>query len=218
MCFSATASFVAFGITGAVGLAAVARTRHLNELPFAVIPLFFASQQGIEGLLWLTLPVAPQGPASSLLTYIFLILAKVLWPAYAPLAVLIVEPEQRRRWLLMVCFAVGAGTAVYFLGSILSSSHSAFIQNGHIVYSGEQNLPNIMVLLYLAATGVAPALSSQRIVALFGTVVLVGSIITYLFYWEAFTSVWCFFAAVGSVVILAHFEHTRRIHQSAIRA
>jgi hypothetical protein len=38
----------------------------------------------------------------------------------------------------------------------------------------------------------------------------VGSIVAYAFYWEAFLSVWCFFAAAGSVVILAHFEHARR--------
>jgi hypothetical protein len=66
MCFSATASFIAFGVTGAIGLASVSRIRSSNELPLAAIPLVFASQQGIEGLLWLTLPVAPGGPAGRL--------------------------------------------------------------------------------------------------------------------------------------------------------
>ncbi|MDH3579859.1 MAG: hypothetical protein OEM91_04450 [Hyphomicrobiales bacterium] len=218
MCFSATASFIAFGVTGVTGLAAVARIRRLKELPLAAIPLVFASQQGIEGMLWLTLPVAPQGPASSLFTHLFIILAKVLWPVYAPLAILMVEPDRRRQRLLAVCLAAGAGAAVYFLGSIFSSPHSAFILNSHVVYSSEPNLPVVISLLYLAATGFAPILSSQRVVVLFGAVVLLGSIITYLFYWEAYTSVWCFFAAAGSVVILAHFERARRAHQSAVRA
>ena len=30
-------------------------------------------------------------------------------------------------------------------------------------------------------------------------------------FWEAFASVWCFFAAAGSVVILVHFERVRQM-------
>ena len=218
MCFSATASFIAFGITGATGLAAIVRTQRWQELPLAAVPIFFAVQQGIEGMLWLTLPVAPEGPTSSLLTNLFLIFAKVIWPAYAPLVVLMVEPDPRRRWMLAVCVAAGAGSAAYFLESILSAPHYAAIEFGHIVYSSTPDMPLIMALFYLVATGVAPLLSSQRIVVLFGVVVFIGSIVTYFFYWEAFTSVWCFFAAAASVVILAHFEHAKRAHQAALRA
>jgi hypothetical protein len=190
----------------------------LKELPLAAIPLIFASQQGIEGLLWVSLPVAPSGPSSSLLTYLFLILGKVLWPVYAPLAVLIIESDQRRRILLKICLIAGVGTAVYFLGNILTNPHTASIQNTHIVYSIVPKLPDEIGLFYLIATGIAPVLSSHRIVTLFGAMVLVGSIVTYLFYWEAFTSIWCFFAAAASVVIFAHFERARRAHQSALRA
>jgi hypothetical protein len=222
MCFSASASFMTFGITGAVGLAAVSRIRHPKELPLAAIPLVFAVQQALEGSLWLTLPVAPDGPVSSVFTYLFLLLAKAFWPIYASLAVLMIEPNQNRQWLQAACFAAGIGTAVYFLASIFSIPHTAIIQNGHIVYSGEDYgsesiLAVVSGLLYMAATGITPVLSSHRIVALFGALVMVGSIVTYMFYWEAYTSVWCFFAAVGSVVILAHFELEQRAHQSALQ-
>ena len=44
----------------------------------------------------------------------------------------------------------------------------------------------------------------------FWSPLLTGSLVAYLFYWQAFQSVWCFFAAGGSVVILGHFEHSRR--------
>jgi len=209
---------MALGLTGAAGLVAVARAQRLKDLPLAAVPFLFAGQQGIEGALWLSLPVAPEGAASSIFTYLFLILAKSIWPAYAPLAVFMVEPNQGRRRLLAVCAAAGAVAALYFLGSIFSSPHSAIIESGHIVYSAEPNLPMVISLLYLLATVVAPLLSSQRMVLLFGAIVFVGSIVTYLFYWEAYTSVWCFFAAAGSVVILAHFEGAWRAHQSAARA
>ncbi len=39
---------------------------------------------------------------------------------------------------------------------------------------------------------------------------LIGSLVAYIFYWEAFQSVWCYFAAAGSLVILGHFEWSRR--------
>jgi hypothetical protein len=53
-------------------------------------------------------------------------------------------------------------------------------------------------------------LSSQRTVAMLGAIVSIGSIVAWLFYAEAFVSVWYFFAAAASVVILAHFERARR--------
>jgi hypothetical protein len=34
--------------------------------------------------------------------------------------------------------------------------------------------------------------------------------VAYVLYWEAFVSVWCFFAAAASAVILWHFELSRR--------
>lgn len=216
MCFSATASFIAAGVTGAVGAAVVSRVSRRSELPLAAIPLFFAVQQAVEGLLWLTLPVAPEGAASSALTWLFILFAKVFWPFYAPLAVLLVEPEQlRRRVLTIFCFA-GAGIALFFLGSILSNTHSAHILGGHIVYSSEPHLPRMVGLAYLVTTGIAPMVSSHRAVQLLGLIVTAGSVLTYLYYWQAFVSVWCFFAAAGSVVILAHFVQARRVEQSAV--
>ena len=67
-----------------------------------------------------------------------------------------------------------------------------------------------MNLGYLAATGLPLMLSSQRTVALLGTIVLIGSAIAFVAYWEAFVSVWCFFAAAASVVVLGHFEWARQ--------
>jgi hypothetical protein len=57
MCFSAPASFITAGITGAIGVVALTRINEPRELPLAGTPLLFALQQGIEGLLWLKLPL-----------------------------------------------------------------------------------------------------------------------------------------------------------------
>lgn len=210
MCFSAPASLLAAGITGVMGIAAIARAKDPRELPLAAMPVFFAIQQGIEGLLWLHLPVAPAAAVSTVLTYMFLIFAGVLWPIYAPTAVVLVEHDQRRRILLGFCVVAGIGVAGDLLWWILSTPHAALIRDGHIVYAPSPEHAHARIWAYLTPTGLALALSSHRTVIALGAVILVGSAVTYAFYWEAFISVCCFFAAAASGIILFHFEAARR--------
>ena len=49
MCFSAAASFIASGTTGALGVATLWHTRAAREVPLASTPLLFGVQQFIEG-------------------------------------------------------------------------------------------------------------------------------------------------------------------------
>lgn len=186
------------------------RVKDPRELLLAGTPLLFAIQQSIEGLLWLDLPLAPNGSTAAGLTLLFLLTAEVLWPVYAPMAVLLIEPNEGRRRLMLVCLALGAGVAAYLLWSILTRTHGAVILDDHIVYVTEHRQSDVIALSYLAATGFSLVLSSQRTVASLGAIILVGSAVAYAFYWEAFVSVWCFFAAAASVVILCHFEWSCR--------
>jgi hypothetical protein len=163
----------------------------------------------------LTLPVAPDGAISSMLTLVFLLFATVLWPVFAPLAVLLIEPEPGRRKLMAIGAAIGAGLALYFLWSLHTYPHAAVILGGHIAYTGEPRAAVAIAVLYLVATAMTALLSSQRAVVLLGAIVLVGSILAFAFYWEAFASTWCFFAAAGSVVILVHFVRVRRVERTA---
>jgi len=210
MCFSASASFVTAAITGAIGIATLTRVNEPRELPFAAAPLLFAFQQAVEGLLWLNLPGAPDGSLTTVLTFLYLFFAEAFWPLYAPLAVWLIEPSVHRRNLMVVCLGVGAGVGAYLLWWLLGHPHVATIQDGHIVYVTEYRHTDAVGVAYLAATGLPLLLSSQRTVVVLGAIVLAGLVIAYAFYWEAFISVWCFFAAAASVVILCHLEWSRR--------
>ncbi len=210
MCFSAPASFVTAGITGVVGIAALVRVREPRELPLAATPLLFALQQAIEGLLWLNLPLAPDGSLPAVLTFLFQFFAEAFWPLYAPIAVWLIEASGYRRHLMVVCLGIGAGVGAYLLWWIAGHPPLATISDGHIVYGTAYRQPAAVGVAYLAATGLPLLLSSKRTVVVLGAIVLAGLIVAYAFYWEAFISVWCFFAAAASVAILCHFEWSRR--------
>jgi len=210
MCFSATASFVTAGLTGAIGVVSINRSTERRELPLAATPLLFAAQQCVEGLLWLYLPVAPNEAGAPGLTLLFSVFAQVFWPIWTPLAVLLIEPDRRRRRIMEICFAAGIGVGGWCLWSLLSYPHIAVILNDHVVYETGPRHSIVLAVAYLAATCLPAVLSTSRTVAVLGAIVLVGCVVAYVVYWEAFSSVWCFFAAAASVVILGHFEHTRR--------
>ncbi len=218
MCFSATASFFTAGLTGCIGIVCLTRVTEPRQIPLAATPLLFAAQQSVEGLLWLNLPVAPEGPGAAGLTLMFLLFAQVFWPIYAPAAVLLVEPASWRRRIMAVCLLLGVCVGGWCLWSLLSHAHGAVIREDHVVYITEPRHSDWLALAYLVATCLAPVLSSWRTVAALGAIVLVGCVVAYVLYWEAFASVWCFFAAAASAVILGHFEQSRRHHLRMIRA
>jgi len=188
------------------------------EIPLAAMPLFFAIQQGVEGLLWLSLTDGSERPeASLLLANVFLVFAKVVWPILTPFAVVLIEARPGRRRLIRWCCAAGVLAGAFFAWSLVANPHMAWIESGHIAYSPEHQLPWIIGSMYVAATCVAPLLSSHAAVKVLGIIVTAGSAVTYFLYWEAYTSVWCFFSAAASGVIVFYFEKARQ-HRLALRA
>ena len=218
MCFSAPASFIAAAVAGSAGAISLARVRAPSDWPLAAMPVFFALQQGIEGFLWLNLARDPSSEITAALTEGFLVFALVFWPVYAPLAAYAAEPDAKRRLWIAICLAAGVATALYFFSALAADPRTASIQDHHIAYSADPNLPFAIRVLYPVATCLSLILSSHRAVALAGVVIFVGSIVSYWMYWNAFTSVWCFFAAVASALIIFHFERARRTTPATSRS
>lgn len=208
MCFSADASFLAAAATGAAGVIALSRTTARTEWPLAAMPLFFAGQQAIEGLLWIAMPAGPSAE-TTLWTNLFLFFALVFWPIYAPLAVWLTEPDDPRRRWMSAFVTCGVIVSSYFAWSLYVTPQTASVIGGHIVYSGDQG-PSIFRLLYPIATCGAAAVSSYRPVRLLALILIAGAVVSYFAYWHAFASVWCFFAAAASCVIVFQFEYARR--------
>lgn len=211
MCFSPEASFATAAFTGAIGVLALNRARGPRDVLLAATPLLFALQQALEGFIWLAAAGAQGQPMSSPLVLGYLIFARAFWPAYAPLAVMIVEPRRQRLRLMAPLLVVGAGVSAYLSWGLATLPYSAQVVGGHMIYRTQTGEALAVAVGYLAATTAPLLMSSHGVIRLLGLAVSIGCVVAYSFYWAAFQSVWCLFAAAASAVILLHFERRRRV-------
>ena len=205
MCFSATASFTAGTALSAVGGLTLRRSRGKLELPLAVVPLLFGVQQLAEGALWLSLrndlPVL-----RSWATYTFSIFSHVLWPIFVPFAILLVETSRRRRRAIGAFQVLGIGVGLYLLYFIVRFPVTARIYHRSIFYDSPHFFIAGVLVIYLLATCVSGLFSSHRCINVFGVLAFVLAVAAYEVSVKTFVSVWCFFAAVLSLLVYVHFS------------
>ena len=205
MCFSASASFIAGTSLSGIGVATLRRTETRTERPFAMIPLLFGIQQLTEGVIWLTFhhdaPVLKQT-----MTYLYSAFSHVLWPMYVPFAIGLLEAISWRRRTLFAFQAMGIAVGLYLLYFIATGPLVAEVVGKHIVYASPHFYLVPVMAVYLAATCVSCFFSSHRFVNVFGALAFVAFIAAYLFHVGALFSIWCFFAAVLSLLIYVHLR------------
>ncbi len=201
MCFSATASLVAGAALSATGAATLSKAKK-NEIALAGIPLLFGIQQLIDGVVWLSFG-APLINAIAAHAYAFFAFA--WWPLFVPLALILVEPRRARREVMVALAVVGAAVGLFFLYFIISGTVTARILNDCVAYSTPHPYTFASLAFYLLATCAPFFVSSSKLLNLFGCVLLAAFAIAGWFYLETFTSVWCFFAAVLSIILYWYF-------------
>ena len=208
MCFSATASFSAGAVLLGIGALTVRSATRPRDLPFAAIPLLFAIQQLTEGVIWLTFRYeAPR--INTLMTHVYSFFSHVLWPAYVPLAVLLMERSSRRRRVLLVLAAAGVAVGTYLLYILVAFPVVSRPFGGHVEYISPHFFAAVTMTLYLMSTTMSPLMSSHRMVKVFGALALSSFAAAYFFYATWFISVWCFFAALLSAIVYLHFVARR---------
>lgn len=208
MCFSATASFTAGAVLLGIGSLTLRSVEHRREVVFAAIPVLFAIQQLMEGVIWLTFQHdAPH--LNTVMTHAYSFFSHVLWPVYVPVAVLLIEPLLSRRQALRAFAAGGIGLGVYLLYMLVAFPTISRITGQHIEYVSPHFFAVAVMTLYLLSTTVSPIISSHPMVKVFGVLALLAFGLAYYFYAVWFISVWCFFAALLSAVIYFHFAIRR---------
>jgi hypothetical protein len=209
MCFSATASFITAAATGAIGVATVLRVDHPREMPLAAIPLIFSVQQVIEGMLWITLGNGMNPQLSSMLANVYIVIALLVWPVFAPFAAGLIEHERSRRLAIYALLLLGVALALFTAIAVVNAPYSAQIIGRSICYVSAAPYPSTGVAVYILCTCGTLLVSSSRFLRYLGMAVSAGLLISAAFYFFNFLSVWCFFAAASSAAIFLHFAPFR---------
>lgn len=144
--------------------------------------------------------------------YGFLVFAQVIWPSYVPFFVLLPERHPVRKRILRVLLAIGIGTSLYLSYCLLFYPVSAVIDGYHIRYDLDFPFGNKWHsgISYIIAAVFSPFISSSKHLRFIGVLLLGSYLVTQIFYHDYLISVWCYFAAVLSLTILALIVHSNK--------
>lgn len=220
MCFSATASFGASAVLGSIGVFAISKAKTKPQKLFGTIPLLFAVQQLTEGLLWLSIKNSDLNEWQPLFTYTFLVFAMAVWPFWIPMTIRLLEKDERKKRIINIFVGIGTFVAIGVCFILFSypvkvvtpfcftcpDSATASVRD-HLHY--EFYIPTLIkklivafTVLYIAATIITPFISSIKKMKWLGIVFLASYLFAVVFYNGFVISVWCFFAALLSFVVL----------------
>jgi hypothetical protein len=213
MCFSASASFIAGAALTVTGVASLSQVRKPAHLVFASMPLFFAIQQICEGFVWLSLSNSDFVEWHLVAKYSFLVFAQIIWPFWIPLGFLLIEPNPKRRKMIRYFLFAGIACSMILSYRLLFFQSVAQIDGCHISYEiGDFKLMQIVTgILYISAIVVAPFFSSWRNGIVLAVANVVSLLVTQIFYEAYLVSVWCFFAAVQSVIVFLIMREIKRV-------
>jgi hypothetical protein len=205
VCFSAVANFVGSTALAGIGVVTLTKVKHRRELLFATLPTLFAIHQFIEGFVWLGLDGILSPAVAHDMGAAFMLYAQGFLPFLLPLSVWFFEPTAKRRRRMLPFLAIGGGTTLYILWALTAFPTEVYVRGNSIVYINQATNNTAVAILYVIATCGSLFFSEVRAMVLFGVANLAILLIVMPFKRYAFTSLWCAYAAIASVIILAYF-------------
>jgi len=205
VCFSAAANFVGSGVLGTIGVVTLTKVKHRRELLFAALPTLFAVHQFIEGFVWLGLDGILSSAVAHNMGAAFMLYAQGLLPFLLPLSVLLFEPTVKRRRRMLPFLVIGGATTLYILWALTAYSLQVFVKGNSIVYINPATNNTAVAVVYVIATCGSLFFSKVTDMVIFGAANAIILLAVMVVKRYAFTSLWCAYAAVASVIILAYF-------------
>lgn len=207
MCFSVTASFGAGAALGVIGAVSIAKAKTGYAKLFGSIPLIFAVQQLTEGLLWLSLKDTRIAEWQSLLTYIYLVFAMAVWPFWIPFTIRLLEKDAKLKKIVdrLLLTGIFVFIAVILVLSLYPVMVMPMKHHLHYEFDFPATAKNLIIpftVLYIAATVATPFVSGIKKMKWLGAALLVSYIAAAIFYNGFVLSIWCFFAAILSFIVL----------------
>ena len=136
----------------------------------------------------------------------FTMYAQGLLPLLMPLAVTLMEPRGRRRGVMVGLTAIGGVAAAWDAIGLISLPLNTCIVGHSIAYLNQMTASLPISLLYIFATCGTLLLSTHRVVRWYGVLNIVVLSITEIVKATTFASVWCFYAAIMSIMIYWQFH------------
>jgi uncharacterized membrane protein len=218
MCFSPEASFAAAAVLGPVGIASLRAVRRREQLLVGALPLLFAAHQLAEGVVWLGLDGhVPPGVRDAAIGA-YLAFAQVAVPVLVPLAVLALERDRARRRWMAALLALGAVIALRMAWILMEFPMGARASDHVIVYRTDLQFGYVVATAYVVAACGPALLSTRPALRRLGAINVAGLVIAVSVRYSAVTSVWCLYAALASVTILAFLRRDGVYARSATAA
>ncbi len=212
MCVSAETSFGLAGLLLPVGTycIAVATYRDVNAIPLAGIPLFFGIQQFAEGLVWVGM-----GRHNVELIHraamVYLFFALLFWLFWIPFSAVFLQPTKGRRRLLKIAAALGlAGGLALYLPLVWHPNILVVSVLQHSISYNITASPSVQVIppfaweiSYVAIVSIPLFLITKKrtIMLIFCLALVASAAISHFYFLSAYVSIWCFFAAILSLVL-----------------
>ena len=204
MCFSPEADIVAGVVVSGVGIDALRHVRHTREYPLAALPLLLGAHLLVETYVWWGEMGRASELAAQAATWVYLAFALGVLPVLVPVAILAIEPEERRRRWLMPLAVIGAGVAALYMASVVTGPIGAAVEGCCLAYDTGPSYHPVLGALYAVVTCFPMLVSSHRRIVVFGVINLpVAALIGWLLA-ANLASLWCAWAAVTSVLIASH--------------
>jgi hypothetical protein len=210
VCFSATANFVGSAVLGGVGVVTLTKVKHRRELLFASLPVLFAVHQFTEGFVWLGLDGHLSPAVARNMGGAFMLYAQGLLPFLVPLSVLLFEPDLKSRRRMLPFVVLGLATTLYALWALTAYPFEVYVKGNSIVYTDSGTANVVMGVLYVITTCGSLFMSKIRLMVIFGAINLTILVAVLAFKAYAYTSLWCAYAAIASVIILVYFWRSSR--------
>ena len=208
MCFSATANFAGSAVLGTIGVATLVEVRHRREVLLAAMPCLFALHQFTEGFVWMGLdrgmPLLAHDAGAAYVLY-----AQGLLPVLLPLSIFLIEPTRRKQRQMFGFLALGVLLALYILWGLIAYPLYVSSEAHGIIYNNVITVTTPVAILYVITTCGAMFFSGFRSLVLLGWINLIGLLVVMMVRRYEFTSIWCAYAAIVSVIIYFFFRRKR---------
>ena len=202
MCFTAGVSFAVGTSLLGPGYYSISRAKSRGMLLFACTPIVFSFHQIAEGFLWLSLKNPDFASWYKPALYGYSFISQPIWPIWAPLTLWLMETDKRRKKILNYFLILGIASSLYMFFCLINYDISAVAEKGHIRYIRDFPYLNIMRPVNFVTMAVTPFLSTLRYTKLLAAAMMGSLILTYFFFTNYLISVWCFFAAILSLLVI----------------